>query len=209
MISIHESIEVSDITDLPLNNVLIEATSVTLTLPNHSQLQVTLVYRSPSVPTSTFLEVMSTILTHLVTHSMPNLILGDFNEDLIAHPNSQLLSLVSSYGFIQMVNCPTTDSGSLLDHIYYNRPCDQLNVQVVDAYYSDMTLSIVPWHCYHKQSQHSSQKPHTTYVKQSNEQSNEQSNKQIYEQSNDEQNIDQTCDFMSSKEWTSKTEAAS
>lgn len=36
-----------------------------------------------------------------------------------------------------MVTQPTTDSGSLLDHIYVNFPESKLTVDVVDTYYSD------------------------------------------------------------------------
>ena len=77
---------------------------------------------------------MSSVLTQTVTHGMPSVILGDFNEDLIGYPNSQVLS---RHGFSQLVNSPTTDNGSLLDHVYFNRPSDHHTVQVVDAYYSD------------------------------------------------------------------------
>jgi len=36
-----------------------------------------------------------------------------------------------------MVAQPTTNSGSLLDHIYVNFPESKLTVDVVDTYYSD------------------------------------------------------------------------
>ena len=137
MMSVHPSMQVSEVTNFPLNGVLIEATTAMLTLPNHSQLQITLVYRPPSVPTSTLLTVMSSILTCSVSSSIPSIVLGDFNEDLITCPATQLLSLMSSHGFSQLVDCPTTDNGSLLDHVYCNRPCDCHTVQVLDAYYSD------------------------------------------------------------------------
>ena len=44
---------------------------------------------------------------------------------------------MSSRGFSQLVQVPTTDSGSLLDHIYYNSIAENTFVDIVDTYYSD------------------------------------------------------------------------
>ena len=137
MIAAREAIQVSHVTTFPLSYILIEATTATLSLPNNKQLQVTVVYRSPSVPTSTLLTVMSNILSQSTTSSMPSIILGDFNEDLLVNSDSQLLSLMSSHGFSQLVHSPTTDNATLLDHVYYNRPSESCRVQVIDTYYSD------------------------------------------------------------------------
>ena len=131
MIAAREAIQVSHVTTFPLSYILIEATTATLSLPNNKQLQVTVVYRSPSVPTSTLLTVMSNILRQSTTSSMPSIILGDFNEDLLVNSDSQLLSLMSSHGFSQLVHSPTTDNATLLDHVYYNRPSESCRVQVI------------------------------------------------------------------------------
>ena len=135
MMNIHKAIQVSYGTNF--NNILIETTTATLTLPTNAQLQVALVYRSPSVPTSTLVTVMSNILNQLRMANMPTIVLGDFNDDLLAKPESRLASFMSHHGFSQLVHSPTTDNGSLLDHVYYNRPSDHCKVQVIDAYYSD------------------------------------------------------------------------
>lgn len=48
---------------------------------------------------------------------MPAIVLGDFNEDLLSAPSSsELLRLMSSKGFTQLITVPATDSGTLLDH---------------------------------------------------------------------------------------------
>ena len=52
MITVNSAIQMTNVTNFPFNNILIEATTATLTLPNNKQLQVTVVYRSPSVPMS-------------------------------------------------------------------------------------------------------------------------------------------------------------
>lgn len=137
MISMHQTIQISHVTKFPLNNILIEAFTATLILPNHKQLQVTVVYRSPSVPTSILLTVMSSILNPMTSSSIPSIVLGDFNEDNLAKTDSRIANLMSHHGFLQLVQSPTTDNGTLLDHVYYNNPCNLIKVQVIDAYYSD------------------------------------------------------------------------
>ena len=69
---------------------------------------------------------------------VPTIIVGDFNEDLLSRStSSRILQLMSSRGFSQLVQVPTTDSGSLLDHIYYNGITEDAVVDVIDTYYSD------------------------------------------------------------------------
>ena len=137
MIAVSNAMHVSHVTNFPLNNILIEVTTAILTLPNFENLQVTLIYRSPSVPISILLSVMSSILSQATNSSMKNIILGDFNEDLLSNSDSRLLSLMSNHGFSQLVHSSTTDNGTLLDHVYYNRPSECYRVHVIDTYYSD------------------------------------------------------------------------
>ena len=45
---------------------------------------------------------------------------------------------MNSHGFSQLVNQPTTDNGTLIDHIYIrNTTSLNTNIEVHDAYYSD------------------------------------------------------------------------
>ena len=44
---------------------------------------------------------------------------------------------MSSRGFAQLIKISTTDSGSLLDHIYFNGNAADAFVDVIDTYYSD------------------------------------------------------------------------
>ena len=137
MIAVSNAMHVSQVTNFPLSNILIEVTTAILTLPNFENLQVTLIYRSPSVPISILMSVMSSILSQATNSSMKNIILGDFNEDLLSNSDSRLLSLMSNHGFSQLVHSPTTDNGTLLDYVYYNRPSECHRVNVIDTYYSD------------------------------------------------------------------------
>ena len=68
----------------------------------------------------------------------PSLILGDFNEDALYHQNTALLRLMSTFGFIQLVKSPTTNQGTLIDHVNPCRlPSSRIMIQVQDTYYSD------------------------------------------------------------------------
>ena len=77
-------------------------------------------------------------LLSLLPLNMPIIILGDFNENATAQNNSNLSQLMQHNHFQQFIQVPTTDGGSSLDHIYYNRPEeDNILVDVHDTYYSD------------------------------------------------------------------------
>ena len=68
---------------------------------------------------------------------MPTLVLGDFNEDILGHCNLSIVSLMSNHGYTQLVTSPTTERGTLIDHVYYNRPICNVIVEIHDTYYSD------------------------------------------------------------------------
>ena len=91
---------------------------VVSTKPGH-HICVVAVYRRPQLPLDTFLPLLSDYLGNL-PQGMPTVILGDFNENLLPSTSStRLLQLMSSLGYPQLVAEPTTDSGSLIDHVYY------------------------------------------------------------------------------------------
>ena len=69
--------------------------------------------------------------------NLPTIILGDFNKDIYSNTHSCILDIMSNNGYTQLVQSPTTDRGTLIDHVYYNRPSDDAVVQVHDTYYSD------------------------------------------------------------------------
>ncbi len=72
--------------------------------------------------------------------NMTSIILGDFNDNLLLESNTKLLNFMSSHGYSQLVNYPTTDSSSLIDYVYCNRPSKYNKVHVTDIYYSDHDL---------------------------------------------------------------------
>ena len=73
------------------------------------------------------------------------LLLGDFNDNIANDHVSNLTAFILSHVFKQYVSQPTTDAGSLLDHIYLKICDDNFNVgidhnvmiDVHDVYYSD------------------------------------------------------------------------
>ena len=115
----------------------IEAMSVTLGLPNAGYLQLALLYRSPSVSLAMLTTVLYRLLRHLSLSNTPCVILGDFNEDVLHQQNSTLQSFMADSGFTLLVKSPTTDQGSLIDHVYYRNPSRNITAEVQDAYYSD------------------------------------------------------------------------
>jgi len=90
-----------------------------LLLPNATHLQVVLMYRSPSVSSDAFLSALAAILNLIAISNIPSVVLADFNEDLLQKPDSRILSLMSSNGYQQLAQSPTTDRGTLIDHVYF------------------------------------------------------------------------------------------
>ena len=48
-----------------------------------------------------------------------------------------LFYVLLSHGYTQLVTHATTDSATLIDHVYFSKQCDDVYVQVRDVYYSD------------------------------------------------------------------------
>ena len=120
----------------------IEAVSATIQLSNTSNMQIAALYKSPSVPQTTLIALLSRLLTHVSMCNTPCVIVGDFNENALHRQNSALLSLMTTFSFKQLVKSPTTAQGTIIDHVYYRNPyCRNLSsntiVTVKDTYYSD------------------------------------------------------------------------
>ena len=125
-----------------------EPTNRTLSPPrgkghhSHHSLQGQHVHRdcvSKTAATVGNITLLRNYIANIAHQTLPTVVLGDFNECLsetTANP-SLLLGLMTSLGLHQLVDSPTTDSGSQLDHIFYNSPHIAALVDVVDVYYSD------------------------------------------------------------------------
>lgn len=97
-----------------------------------------------------FLRLLESLLALMPLH-VPTVVLGDFNDNLVDNQTSPLTSLMKGYGFRQYVTLPTTDNGSLLDHIYFNRHGPGLDgdvlIDVHDVYYSDHDSVFLSTNC--------------------------------------------------------------
>ena len=116
----------------------IEAVSATVQLPNAGTMHIAVMYRSPSAPQTTLVTLLTRLLRYMTACTIPCIILGDFNHDLLYHENTAILRLMSSFSFKQLVQYPTTPQATIIDHVYYRHTSkNTIFTQVQDTYYSD------------------------------------------------------------------------
>lgn len=78
-----------------------------------------LLYRSPSVSLSLFINDLNNLLSYSVSASVSKtIILGDFNVDALGPNNAQLLEIMGRYNFTSVNSMKTHIQGSCLDHVY-------------------------------------------------------------------------------------------
>ena len=99
------------------------------------QMIVISVYRPPSTPTAVFMNNMLEIIAQF--HNVPTCIVGDFNEDVSMTSNTHCCRMLQLQGFQQMINKPTHDSGTIIDHVYVSQIVNTIQTDVTDCYYSD------------------------------------------------------------------------
>ena len=68
---------------------------------------------------------------------VPTCIVCDFNEDVSMKSNTHCCTMFRSQGFQQMINKPTHDSGTIIDHICKSQTLHTMQTDVTDYYYSD------------------------------------------------------------------------
>ena len=116
----------------------IEGIVTKLQLPNSTQLVLVLLYRSPSSTADALLNTITALLNRIALIAIPTIVMGDFNIDLLSRNHDRrLLNLMSTNGFAQLVKTPTTDRGTLIDHVYCNSSLQDILIEVDDCYYSD------------------------------------------------------------------------
>ena len=94
------------------------------------------VYRSPKVPVSQMCLALMQILT---LYSDFCIFIGDFNVNwLIEKDKTPLHNLfVRDHNYRQLVSCYTTDNRTTIDHIYTNLPESEVNVHILETYFTD------------------------------------------------------------------------
>ena len=93
------------------------------------------VYRPPSGPSDIFMNLLLEIIAQF--QHVPTYIVGDFNEDVSMKSNMCCCTMLRLQGFKQMVNKPTHDSGTIIDHVYMSQILNTMQTDVTDCYYSD------------------------------------------------------------------------
>ena len=99
------------------------------------QMIVMSVYRPPSTPIDVFMNHMLEIIAQF--QHVPTCIVGDFNEDVSVTSNTHCCTMLRLQGLKQMVNKPTHDSGTIIDHVYVSQTVNTMQTDVTDCYYSD------------------------------------------------------------------------
>ena len=114
-------------------NTILEIVAVKISEP--IQMIVVSVYRPPSTPIDVFMNHMLEIIAQF--QHVPTCIVGDFNEDVSVTSNTHCCAMFRLQGFKQMVNKPTHDSGTIIDHVYVSQTVNTMQTDVTDCYYSD------------------------------------------------------------------------
>ena len=65
---------------------------------------------------------MSMLLEYVNRINITSVIVGDFNDDIMCANGSRVEQFMSPHGYTQLVLQPTTDRGTLIDHVYFNGP---------------------------------------------------------------------------------------
>ena len=74
------------------------------------------VYRPLSTPFDVLMNHILEIIAQF--QHVPTCIVGDFNEDLSITSNTHCCTILRLQGFKEMVNKPTHDSRTIIDHVY-------------------------------------------------------------------------------------------
>lgn len=108
-----------------------------------------IIYKPSVYTTKHFLQRLELLLNILHQTSRNNIILGDFNENLLSTTTSTpIQKFMKEFGYHQLVGFATTENRTLIDHVYSNIP-NGIHVHVCPTYYSyheairiDMSSSI-------------------------------------------------------------------
>ncbi|XP_073694460.1 uncharacterized protein [Garra rufa] len=99
----------------------------------HTSLNAAFLYRPNSYPLDMFRQNMLHVIDELEKHPGQKVILGDFNEDILT--SSTIRALMELHGYGQHVQHPTTEKGTLIDHVYV-KDAENISVEIVQTYYS-------------------------------------------------------------------------
>ena len=126
----YSQIQESAITiNIPVNNIEIVAILL------KDNIAIVTVYRPSAQPLNLFLSSMKNVIAFVKDRYKKTIILGDFNED--SKSPGPIQECMSTNGFSQLVTFPTTEGGTIIDHVYvYGIQQNQINVSLLPTYYS-------------------------------------------------------------------------
>ncbi|CAG2237477.1 unnamed protein product [Mytilus edulis] len=103
------------------------------------------VYRTQRYNIGKFLENMEILICELQDLSEKVVVIGDFNQDILKG-GCTVFNFMLSKGFRQLVSSPTTEGGTLIDHVYV-KGCHDTQVAIIPTYYSyhDALKIVVPY----------------------------------------------------------------
>ncbi|XP_057683515.1 uncharacterized protein LOC130910330 [Corythoichthys intestinalis] len=101
----------------------------------HHDILVAVIYRPSSYHMSLFKEHLSRLFDLLEPLSNTIAVMGDFNEDILK--SSSVCKFAEDRGYVQLVTQPTTERGTLIDHVYVKTTQYEVETSVVPTYFSD------------------------------------------------------------------------
>ncbi len=110
----------------------------------HLNTTVAVVYRPPSYNMPLFKEKLTTLVNEMNCLPGGKIILGDFNENLFNY--SSIHDLMQHFGFTQIVEKPTTENNTLIDHVYVKDiDLDKINIDIMPTYFSYHDCVVLKW----------------------------------------------------------------
>ncbi|MGL5904476.1 MAG: endonuclease/exonuclease/phosphatase family protein, partial [Cetobacterium sp.] len=93
------------------------------------------VYRPQTYPLSIFKENLGKLINLISSISNKIVLIGDFNNDALK--SKSLCSFMADKGFFQLVKQPTTEKGTLIDHVYVKNIEEfSVHTNIVPVYFS-------------------------------------------------------------------------
>uniref|UniRef100_A0A9J7WX60 ATP-dependent DNA helicase n=1 Tax=Cyprinus carpio carpio TaxID=630221 RepID=A0A9J7WX60_CYPCA len=110
----------------------------------HLNTTVAVVYRPPSYNIALFQEKLTTLVNEMNCLPGGKIILGDFNENLFNY--SSIHHLMQHFGFTQIVEKPTTENNTLIDHVYVKDiDLDKIKIDIMPTYFSYHDCVVLKW----------------------------------------------------------------
>jgi exonuclease III len=102
-------------------------------------------YRPPSYRMQFFIERLNLLLQEIHNHSMPSVIVGDFNADVLKECENTIVQKFAEFGFKQLVRFPTTEGGTCLDLVFVHGLDMDISPSLVHTYYRYHDAVKVSW----------------------------------------------------------------